>query len=256
MPKGIKKSVKKKIQKINPKKLKKLNVKQKKEIEKDLGLHNMELLKRLKKSDKKTEKKREKKEKNKKTQRNPKNKGLLQKREKMKVLKQRRNGRNKSAKVGYNYAELGDKIYNINNGNDLGEIIEINRNSYRTSFNITVSKRNEGVTWDILMYFIFVLGIIVDCDENEKPYDNWPYGSENEGKGILYNVVVVAPSEREARELVAESNISGLEDTDHMGNTYNEDDSVWLNKELTFCNDIGDSIITGDSFIVTKSICY
>ena len=75
-------------------------------------------------------------------------------------------------------------------------------------------------------------------------------------KAYSTNVVVVNSSEREARELVAESNISGLEDTDHMGNTYNEDDSVWLNKSLTFCNDIGDSIITGDSFIVTKSICY
>tara|TARA_B100000123_G_C25711264_1_gene420085 strand:- start:422 stop:1225 length:804 start_codon:yes stop_codon:yes gene_type:complete len=217
---------------------------------------NIEKLKLIKKY---RNKKMKKLSKNKKISKNINRSKLIHKnREKTKILKNRKNMRSNKVKVGafHNYAEIGDKIYDTNNGSDLGTIIKEFRNTYITNLGKKLLKREEGDTWDILMYFIYILSINTDCPNHEKPYEEWPYidNDFSDSNEILLNVVVSAPSEREARECLIENNISGIEDINKYGNNNSYNYSVWNNPNLTNCQDIGDSIIN-DTLILNISKC-
>lgn len=208
---------------------------------------NLGIQKELKKSQKKQLKKEKKKKTKKKGTPYLKRTSLqqlqLKKRNKRKAIQKRKQERNQKATVGYDYAEIGDKIYDIKTGEDLGVIIHYNKNygTYNTDLNITINKNDEGVVWDIIEYYIYAIGLNQNAI-NTIPVD-W---NANESK-ILHGAIISARSEDDAREFIVNNGYFGNEDIEEYGEGSNSNassstsSSIWFNNEYTDCYPIGDS---------------
>ena len=223
-------------------KTKKSSSQQRTKIRRDNDTFNLDIHKKLKKLDKKNKKKK------------PVSaiKVKTSKVKKVRELKKRRQERGKAVVGGELLAGIGDKVYWIDTDEDYGIITYYNRRNrtYHTDKDMELPMDDEGRTWDIIYYNLYLLTL--NTRSRNKPYPAWPYGidgsygnnSNNSNNSeyddrLLDSVVVSATSEEDARNFLVEEGYTGIEDKYENGDSL--ESSVWLDDSLTYCKYIGEA---------------